>query len=366
MQLDNTTINYYGVIESDEYDLINIAVVIVGVLSVSGTIGNALVIYAFSRQKLKKISTIFIFTLACTDFVTSLVTMPYTIVIELLHYKVEYDFVCKIYQFLLTSTVPFSAFLMVAIAFDRYLCIVHPLKHMTSMTVKRIEVIVALLFLLAVTLGLLCCLMYGTYSREVTCVKTNFTINRSASNQPSRHGKVSQQVHCNASLEEVSIIIVSTGYCDADNIIFDLPVRTVVQKIYCAIYAVCAVVVIVCYAILYHTVLIRRRQHIKTAVVLSIVAVTYIVAFMPAWLMILQVLTPNVIIFYLYFTYNVANPVIYAFLDEKFRKQLRSLAPCSRESTRDLELKQRATQDNNPKRKVNVNATLDTTIHISA
>ena len=83
----------------------------------------------------------------------------------------------------MTSTVPFSVFVMVVIAFDRYLCIIHPFKRMTSMTLKWVKAIVAWLFFLAFTLGLLCCLMYGTL-REVICVKTNtFTLDISSSNE---------------------------------------------------------------------------------------------------------------------------------------------------------------------------------------
>ena len=238
----------------------------------------------------------------------------------------KYDVVCKIYHFLVTSTVSFSAFVMLAIAFDRYLCIVHPFKHRTSMTLKRAKASVAWLFILAITLGLLCCLMFGAHSREVTCVKTNnFTLDISAFNETSRYRKVADEVHCNVTLKGVIITIVNTGYCHADNNIFDRSFRAVYQKIYSAFFAVCAVVLIVLYAIIYRTVLTRRRQHIKTAVMLSIVAITYIVAFMPAWLMALRVLTANVVIFYLYLTYNVANPIIYAFLNESFRNQLKNL-----------------------------------------
>ena len=154
---------------------VHVAIVILGVLSVAGTAGNALAIYVFAHQKHKLTSTVFILTLACTDFLTSLVTMPFTIVYELLEKKLEYDVVCKIYSFLLASTVPFSALIMVAIAVDRYICIVHPLKHITMMSNGRAKVMVGLLLLLALTLGLLCCLLYGTYLREATCVKTEFT-----------------------------------------------------------------------------------------------------------------------------------------------------------------------------------------------
>ena len=94
---------YYGyncsiVIDSDssfsEVDsLVQVAMVIVDVMSLVGTIGNALVIYVFVGQKQQRTSTIFILTLACTDFVTSLVTVPYTIAIERLKFKVQYDVV---------------------------------------------------------------------------------------------------------------------------------------------------------------------------------------------------------------------------------------------------------------------------------
>ena len=218
MHVDNITASYENkynsvreVEDSDTLATVHVAMVIVGFLS--GTIGNALVIYVFARQKPKLTSTIFILTLACIDFVTSLVTMPYTIVVVLLNTfnKVQYDVVCRIYQFLVTNTVPFSAFVMVDIAFDRYLCIVHPFKRVSSMTLKQVKAIVAWLFFLAFTLGLLCCLMYGTV-REVTFVKTNnFLLEISSSNETSQYGKVADHVHSNATLERVSIKIVNTG-----------------------------------------------------------------------------------------------------------------------------------------------------------
>ena len=54
----------------------------------------------------------------------------------------------------MTSTVPFSALNMVAIAVDRYICIVHPLKHVTIMTINRAKYVVGALLLMAITLGL--------------------------------------------------------------------------------------------------------------------------------------------------------------------------------------------------------------------
>ena len=213
------------------------AMVIVGILAIAGIIGNVLVLYVFSGQRQKPTSTVFILTLACTDFITSILTMPFTIVVEVLHFKVEYDIVCKLYQFLITSTIPFSAFIMVAIAVDRYLCIVHPFKR--TMTMERAKSVVALLAILAVMLGVLCCLMYGVY--KVTEVETfsNCTAFKNTSNELvhllniSTDLKMGDALNCSI-LDSKSVnveLIVNTGYCQKDQIIFDASFFNVFQKI---------------------------------------------------------------------------------------------------------------------------------------
>src|SRR6218665_1822819 len=112
-------------------------------LSLTGTAGNALVMYVFSQKKDKLVSTLFILVLALVDFVTCLVVIPYTIYMEFVTFHIDSDFVCKLYQFIITSNIPFSAFIMVAIAVDRYFCICHPFLH--AMTVFRAKLVVAVL-----------------------------------------------------------------------------------------------------------------------------------------------------------------------------------------------------------------------------
>ena len=418
---DDDSFDSFNVLPADEPEgQMHMAMVIVGILAVAGFVGNALVLYVFSGQRQKPTATIFILTLACTDFITSTVTMPYTIVVEMLHFKVEYDFVCKLYQFLITSTIPFSAFVMVAIAVDRYLCIVHPFKH--TMTMDRAKTVVCILAVLATLLGLLCCLMYGVYDmtntmNQVNCTSSNMSYNILSEENTNDYAQVADRVECNTTDANVIHEIVNTGFCHKDLMIFDRRFFEIYQKVYSACFGVCAVIVIVLYAIIYHSVLTRRRkrlhasnkccclwqnaspcskQHehtefvvlkpdnydadmviangntpkykdqsiqtdksvigntnlvedkgnntqniallhprpkperlrmanIKTALMLSVVALTYIIAFLPAWLMALRVVPMNVIIFYLYFSYNVANPIIYAFLNQSFRNHLKTL-----------------------------------------
>lgn len=133
-------------------------------LSLTGTAGNTLVMYVFSQKKDKLVSTLFILVLALVDFVTCLVVIPYTIYMEYVDFEVESDFVCKLYQFLITSNIPFSAFIMVAIAVDRYFCICHPFLH--AMTVIRAKLAVAVLALLAAAIGVCVSLMYGVYTLQ--------------------------------------------------------------------------------------------------------------------------------------------------------------------------------------------------------
>ena len=69
----------------------------------------------------------------------------------------------------------------------------------------------------------------------------------------------------------------------------------------------------------------RRRYsaaQVKTAKVLLLVTAVYLVSFAPALLMILDLVPPQRIIFYAYFIHSAANPLIYSFINQTFRKQL--------------------------------------------
>ena len=57
-------------------------------LCVMGTVGNALVLYVFSKKKDKMVSTLFIVIMAIVDFSTCIVIMPATIYMEYVDFKV--------------------------------------------------------------------------------------------------------------------------------------------------------------------------------------------------------------------------------------------------------------------------------------
>jgi len=52
---------------------------------------------------------------------------------------------------------------------------------------------------------------------------------------------------------------------------------------------------------------------------LFVVTVVFVVTFLPAFLMVLKLVPYNIIVFYFYFANNVANPVIYSFMNRVHR-----------------------------------------------
>ncbi|XP_012946203.1 uncharacterized protein LOC101854844 [Aplysia californica] len=131
------------------------------VFSIFGTLGNGLVLYVFTRKSENVTSTIFILALAWTDFFTCLIILPFTMTNIRLSGHFDYDFVCKLYQFLITCNVPLSAFIMVAIAVDRYFSICHPFLHVV--TPRRARVSILCLCMFAFSLGTITACMYGVY-----------------------------------------------------------------------------------------------------------------------------------------------------------------------------------------------------------
>ena len=398
---------------------------ILSVFSVTGTIGNALAFYVFSSLKNKLTSTIFILALAGVDFITCLLIIPYTMAVEFLEFKVANDAVCKMYHFLITTTIPFSAFIMVAIAVDRYLCICHPFLHL--MTIRRARMIVGCLSTFALSLGVIACIHYTVYKTVpvtdamLTAVPSNGSdVELKGNNShpgyssfPLRHLTFNETALRNATAavdEEgrgeggfVSPVPkfkeMYTGMCTTKKTMIHPMFFYIFTKIYSSFFVICCLIVFVLYSLIYRSVIAQRRKrlriktkhcclswdsanveceqsevtealelnhstangetlktlpdennaldpnqigsnsararlermriaNIKTAVMLFVVTLVFMVAFMPAWLMVHNIITLHLVLFYLYFVYNVANPIIYAFMNNTFRIELKRLFHC--------------------------------------
>jgi hypothetical protein len=62
--------------------------------------------------------------------------------------------------------------------------------------------------------------------------------------------------------------------------------------------------------------------NIRLAAMLFVVAAVFIVSFFPAFLMSMDILPHSSLVFYMYFAYNIANPIIYSFMNKTFRNEL--------------------------------------------
>ncbi|XP_041377243.1 uncharacterized protein LOC121389661 [Gigantopelta aegis] len=407
---------------------------ILSVFSITGTIGNAVAFYVFSSLKNKLTSTIFILALAGVDFITCLLIIPYTMAVEYLEFKVANDAVCKMYHFLITTTIPFSAFIMVAIAVDRYLCICHPFLHL--MTIRRARIIVGCLSTFALSLGVIACIHYTVYktvpvtdamltavpSNGSNVVLTGNNSNPGYSSIPLRHLTFNETMGENNATSaagyddgeregegaDLGTVYVSpvpkfkemyTGECTTKKTMIHPLFFYIFTKIYSSFFVICCLIVFVLYSLIYRSVIAQRRKrlriktnnccmswdsanvdceqsevteamelnhstangetlkscpdesnaldpnqmgnnsararlermriaNIKTAVMLFVVTLVFMVAFMPAWLMVHNIITLQLVFFYLYFVYNVANPIIYAFMNNTFRIELKKLFHC--------------------------------------
>lgn len=408
--------------------------VVIGLLAslcVIGTVGNALVLYVYSKKKDKMVSTLFILILAIVDFTTCTVIMPFTIYMEYVDFNVGFDIVCKVYQFFITSNIPFSALIMVAIAIDRYLCICHPFLH--ALNLHRAKVMTSCLAISAASLGIIVSMMYGVYqlaavsSSSISSTSSMLSADNVTVASPSSiHGIPSStaapSLATTTTTTEMANTtslpngrrILYTSQCAPNELIVSKTFTWYYQKFYTGMYLVCLIIVIVLYTLIYNSVLSRRAKrakqkskalpivtrpetadtgttceetlltavdveneetcangnstkielssgvgrkkpnkkdsrrmkeerkkekerkkskkcdktrmaNLKTAAMLFVVTVVFILTFLPAFLMALQMIPYNMIVFYMYFANNCANPVIYSFMNRNFRDDLKKI-----------------------------------------
>lgn len=440
-------------------EVVLVVMVILGVLSVTGAAGNALVLYVFARKRDRLVSTLFIIVLAYVDFVTCVVIMPMTMYMEYFDFHVTSDFLCRSYQFLITSNIPFSALIMVAIAVDRYLSICHP--FLRALNPARAKAIIGVLVAFAVALGLCVSLMFSVYGVDEMADVTTATIvakdesgsrpselfsrswsvgqnerasSRVKSRRETRHQWIPETTEHQWSVTTSTenqprplaiVVVVNNGHCATSDLIIGTEFQYYYQKFYTTMFPVCLLVVVALYALIYRSVLGRRARrqsqksqalplivslrggsqsapqttvgvrgapdeaslitdesrvtnsgdedpahggsrsssrsrgglnfrkrlaargrgrgrgssrrkqtsasdgnrlaNLKTAAMLFVVTVTFVVTFLPAFLMAMSIVPHNMVVFYLYFANNVANPVIYSFMNKNFRQDLKKI-----------------------------------------
>ena len=384
-----------------------------GLFIVIGVLGNGVAICVFARKKEKLPHSIFILTLAITDFLTCSVVIPMAIFFIHSNYVTDSDLLCKVYHFFITSNVPFSAFIMVAISVERYISVCHPFLHLVN--AKNTVIIILILLLFACSLGTITCLGYGTYEDCNKISGDNVTNDSLFSNDT-----LFEQVILDKNLtrqnpaSDTEIVYCNSGHCRVTTIFLSHNFLLNYQKVYASLYLISFLSTLILYGLIYRYVFWRRAKrwkvqlkqrqmlnrngstvmtdtclkdnttemvsiqstaatasndadncmvvknnsdmqnreteiilkkgakpktlkkkatlrdknrfaNFKLAVMLFVVNLVFICAFLPSWLMAIKAIQFSAIIFYAYFCYNVANPLIYAFMNPSFREDLWAL-----------------------------------------
>ena len=225
---------------------------LLAILSVAGTVGNALVVYVFATKTDKQPLRIFVIAMAVVDLLTCAVELPASMAVAYNQQFYGNDFLCKWYIFLAWAPVPFSAFIITAIAADRYLCICRPLVR--ALNSLRAKIVVACIGLLACVMGLVSSLRFKVnIFPPMDCY--NYTDPESYA-LPGEMGNLSSPIGCNNRL--------AGGGASVCTIDLDNPGSRAYMSAYryvqTALLLLCAVVIAVLYALVFKRALADRRR----------------------------------------------------------------------------------------------------------
>ncbi|UJR25385.1 hypothetical protein I4U23_006733 [Adineta vaga] len=129
-------------------------------VSIIGTMGNGVILFAYGHRwnSSKSTSVIFILILACVDLWTCLIVVPTIAIMEYRDFAVP-TAICRFYSFS-KNLIIISSFIMSFIAFDRFLNIALP--HCRLLNPRRVKVLLILFIGIGIGLGTLTALAFST------------------------------------------------------------------------------------------------------------------------------------------------------------------------------------------------------------
>ncbi|XP_074083467.1 pyroglutamylated RF-amide peptide receptor [Macrotis lagotis] len=132
-----------------------LAFVLISVLIfVLALFGNGLVLYVVTRSKaMRKVTNIFIGSLALSDLLVTFFCIPVTMLQNISSNWLGGAFVCKMVPFVQSTAIVSEILTMTCIAVERHQGIVHPLKMKRQYTNKRAITMLGIVWLVAVIVG---------------------------------------------------------------------------------------------------------------------------------------------------------------------------------------------------------------------
>nr|7Y1F_R Chain R, Kappa-type opioid receptor [Homo sapiens] len=275
------------------------------VVFVVGLVGNSLVMFVIIRYtKMKTATNIYIFNLALADALVT-TTMPFQSTVYLMNSWPFGDVLCKIVLSIDYYNMFTSIFTLTMMSVDRYIAVCHPVKALDFRTPLKAKIINICIWLLSSSVGISAIVLGGTKVRE-----------------------------------DVDVIECSLQFPDDDYSWWDLFMKICV---FIFAFVIPVLIIIVCY-----TLMILRLKSVRllsgsrekdrnlrriTRLVLVVVAV-FVVCWTPIHIFILvealgstshstAALSSYYFCIALGYTNSSLNPILYAFLDENFKRCFR-------------------------------------------
>ncbi|XP_059579586.1 gastrin/cholecystokinin type B receptor [Alligator mississippiensis] len=143
---------------------VTVRVLLYGLIFALSVLGNALVVAVLAlNRRLRTVTNAFLLSLALSDLLLALCCMPFTLIPNLMGTFVFGDVVCKLMAYLMGVSVSVSTFSLVAIALERYSAICNPLQSRAWQTRSHAARVIASTWLLSALLML----PYAVYSTTV-------------------------------------------------------------------------------------------------------------------------------------------------------------------------------------------------------
>lgn len=141
--------------------------VLVAVYTVSlavSFLGNTLVIMSFVfHRHMRSVMNVFIVSLAVSDFLITVTCSPINIGNALAKYWILGGFACKAMPFMTNLSVASSSLTLCCIALDRYNAIVHPLKLNATKNPKRAVILLLCVWVVSISASIPYALLYNIY-----------------------------------------------------------------------------------------------------------------------------------------------------------------------------------------------------------
>jgi hypothetical protein len=301
------------------------------IIGIAGSLGNFLVCIVYLMKRNTTTTCLFILTLSTNDLICDFVLIPLNIYMEWYEFTTNSILLCRSYHFFNTTIVPASCLLMTTIAVDRHFKIFYP--HRQLITKYRAKILVASIFTISCLMGIIPVLAVD--------IKLNIMTNQTI--------------------------------CSFEFFLVSQETVFAFRYFYNSIYIFSAITITIVYSIIYAKIFKKRREKIaqykrytralnskrnnlnlqiqsnltggtlsntndsipfissaiikefRTVCMLFMVSYLFILTYLPAILMTYEVIKTNLIIFFLYFTSTVLNPLIYCFMNINFRNDLKCI-----------------------------------------